>query len=244
VNVLGIIAARAGSVSVPHKCVRMLLGKEVIRYTIEAAMSARRIDRPAVTTDDPLVKDICGEYGITIIDRPAELASGTARIDDAMRHCVEQMEALHNYKADIVVLLYGNVPVRAEGIIDRAVDYLIETGADSVQTIASVGKCHPYWLYELDGQDKGLIKKNIENNIYRRQELPPLYVIDGAVGVVRYAPLMAGAGSDNPHAFWGTVRRAIVQQADETVDIDSMRDFYLAEAVLREKACRNAGTVD
>jgi N-acylneuraminate cytidylyltransferase len=217
----------------------MLLGKEVVRYTIETAKVARRIDRLAVTTDDQLVKDICGGAGITVIDRPAELASSTARIDDALRHCVQQMEVQHSYKADIIVLLYGNVPVRAEGIIDRAVEYLIETEADSVQTIAPTGKYHPYWLYELDGEDKGPVKKYIENKIYRRQDLPPLYIIDGAVGVVRYAPLMAGANSDDPHSFWGTRRRAIVQQADETVDIDSMRDFYLAEAALRERFCEN-----
>ena len=224
-KVLGIIAARAGSVSVPNKCIRKLLGKEVVRYTIEAAQAATRIDWLVVTTDDQRVKDICHQEGVTIIDRPAELATDTARIDDALRHCVQMVEAEHNYKADIVVLLYANVPVRAEEIIDRAIEYLIETDADSVQTIAPTGKYHPYWLYELNGKEKGPVKKYIDNNVYRRQELPPLFIIDGAVGVVKCKTLMAGANSDDPHAFWGSNRRAIVQQAEQTVDIDSMRDL-------------------
>ena len=60
-------------------------------------------------------------------------------------------------------------------------------------------------------------------------------MIDGAVAAVTYRSLMDAEGNTNPHALWGEDRRGIVQDAHETVDIDTWRDFYLAEAVLREK---------
>lgn len=233
---LAIIPARAGSRGVPQKNVRELLGKPVISYTIEAALAARQISSIAVTSDDEDVLAICEQYNVQQVQRPYHLATDTARIDDVMRHCCQDictqnhMDPANGF--DIVVLLYANIPVRSESIIDRTIEKLIATGADSVQTLSPVGKFHPYWLYRLE-DDKASVY--IENQADRRQLLPPLYCVDGAVGATRYDCLRDSAESEHPHDFWGADRRAIIQEAYETVDIDSLRDFYLAEAALRER---------
>jgi len=218
VKVMAIIPARAHSSGVPGKNFRILLGKTVIGYTIEAAQAAESVDRIVVTTD--------------VVQRPSELAGGDARVDDALRHCCDQVEQGDGYRPDVVVMLYANVPVRAEGIIDKAVAKLIETGCDSVQTLEPVGRYHPYWLQELDGDH---MNKFIDNQVYRRQDLPQVYALDGCLGVVTYQCLFQAAGATDPHAFWGGDRRAIVQNEHDTVDIDALRDFFIAEAALREK---------
>jgi CMP-N-acetylneuraminic acid synthetase len=161
------------------------------------------------------------------------LASDSARIDDALRHCVEEIQRAEGWTPDAVVILYANVPVRAQGIVDRTIEKLESTGADSVQTLVDVGKFHPDWLYEVIGGDRA--RKYTKNSIHRRQDLRPLYAIDGAVGVVTWQSLRSAAGKEDPHAFWGEDRRALVQEAHETVDIDCFRDFFLAEAALRER---------
>jgi CMP-N-acetylneuraminic acid synthetase len=226
---------------VPGKNTRELLGKPVIDYTIEAALAAQRLDRIALTTDDEQVKAICRQrYNsqVVLLERPTELAGDTARIDDAMRHCCAVLKDQYAYEPDAVALLYANVPVRAAGIIDQAIERLEQTGADSVQTLASVGKFHPYWLYQLEG-DKAA--KYIDNQVYQRQDLPKLYMIDGAVGVVKYETLLAAEGDDDPHAFWGRDRRGLEQEAHETVDIDTPRDMFMAEAVLRSREHERTG---
>lgn len=236
-KVLGIIPARAGSVGVPGKNVRELCGREVVCYTLDAALAAKRLTGIALTTDDPKVCEI-GKWvkyrRVLLVERPSELATATARIDGVMRHCVAQWEEAKGERPDVVALLYANVPVRAEGIIDRAIARLEATGADSVQTMVDVGKFHPSWLYELTG-DHAKPHEKENKKVYRRQDLSPLFSIDGAVGVVKTETLMKAAGNPDPHAFWGEDRRGLVQEAHETVDIDSMRDFYVAEAALREK---------
>ena len=238
-KVLGIITARGGSRGVPGKNVAKVGGREVVRYTIEAALKAEQLDRVAVTSDDSQVKAICADYeGLTFVERPAELASDTARIDAAMRHCCKALEQLDGYRPAAVALLYANVPVRADGIIDRAVEQLRQTGADSVQTMAEVGKYHPFWLYRLDGDRAS---KYVDNKVYRRQELPKLYVVDSAVAVVRHDVLMAAADKDDPHVFWGEDRRGLVQDADATVDIDTRRDFLWAEAALKTRGEASIG---
>lgn len=234
-NTLGIIPARAGSRGVPRKNVRELRGKPVVAYTMEAALSAQRLDRIIVTSDDPYIQEIAREYDIPFLSRPEHLADDTARIDDVMRHCCIEAAQRFGMLVDTVVLLYANIPVRADGVIDRTIAKLHETGADSVQTMSPVGKFHPYWLYEIDN-DKASVY--ISNNVYQRQSLPPVYAVDGAVAAVTLTSLMDTADSDDPHAFWGKDRRAVIQEGHETVDIDTLRDFYLAEAILREKAER------
>ncbi len=225
---LAIIPARAGSRGVPRKNIRDLLDKPVISYTIEAALAATKIDQLVISSDDAQVLAIGQELGVATIDRPKGLAGDMTRIDDVMRHACENFEA-----PDLVVLLYANIPIRAEGVIDRTIEKLIDTRCDSVQTLSPVGKFHPYWLYNVE-EDKASVY--IENEVDRRQNLPPLYFVDGAVCGVRYDCLMAAAKHSNPHAFLGQDRRALKQEAHETVDIDSLRDFYLAEAVLKEKS--------
>jgi hypothetical protein len=74
-------------------------------------------------------------------------------------------------------------------------------------------------------------------SIHRRQDLEPMFLHDGAVVAVSRESMMRGeAMPDDPHAFFGIDRRGIRTEAGETVEIDSLRDFYLADAIVRERA--------
>jgi CMP-N-acetylneuraminic acid synthetase len=71
-------------------------------------------------------------------------------------------------------------------------------------------------------------------SIHRRQDLEPLCLHDGAVVVVSRASLLLGRITpEDPHAMFGVDRRGIRTQPEETVEIDSRRDLYWAEATLR-----------
>jgi len=232
-RVLGIILARAGSKGLPDKCVRILRGRAVIEYTIDHARSSKSVNAVVLSTDSEPAKELARRRGIEVIDRPAELADDAATVDDAARHAVAVWESRNETRVDAVVLLYGNIPVRAEGLIDRAVDHLIRARADSVRSVARVTKQHPDWIHRLEGDR--LIQFR-PNSIYRRQDLEPLYYHDGAaVVVMRDALFRALETPDNHQAFWGKDRRAIVQEPDAAVDIDGPVDFHLAEALLRAR---------
>jgi CMP-N-acetylneuraminic acid synthetase len=227
---LGVILARAGSKGLPDKCVLPLLGRPVIGYTIGHALASRRLADVILTTDSRPSAALGIEAGILVVPRPAELAADSARVDAAVRHAVSWYESRAGEHADAIVILYGNVPVRAEGIIDRCVDHLEQTGCSSVRTVAPVSKQHPDWIHRLDGDRMVQFRPN---SIHRRQDLEPLYYHDGAVVAVTRASLFAAADSCDPHAFFGPDRRAITQEAGDTVDIDSMIDLFQAEAILR-----------
>ena len=229
-HTLAVILARAGSKGLPDKCVLPLCGRAVLAYSISHAQQSRCVDGIVLTTDSPHALAV-GKLGrISTIQRPAELATDTARVDDVVRHAVSEYEASSSESVDAVVILYGNVPVRADGVIDRCVELLADAGADSVRTVTPVTKTHPDWLHHLDGDRMTQFR---ENSIHRRQDLEPLYYHDGAVVAVTRSSLFAAEGSDDPHAFFGSDRRAVPQAEEDTVDIDTLADLYRAEAIIR-----------
>jgi N-acylneuraminate cytidylyltransferase len=229
-EVLAVVMARGGSVGLPGKAMRELLGRPVIAYTLDHVRESELVTRSVVSSDDAAVLEFARGEGFEVIARPAELATASSATDPVVRHAVRAL-AKDGYSPDVVVMLYGNVPIRGGAMIDRCIGMLLETGCDSVQTVSHVGKMHPYWMF--DRATDGRIQKHVRNDVFRRQDLPPLYSPTGSVYAMRTPVLMAAEGSSDPHAFFGKDRRGLVVETDQFVDIDSPKDMFVAEAMLR-----------
>jgi CMP-N,N'-diacetyllegionaminic acid synthase len=235
-NTLGVILARAGSVGLASKHLRLLLGRPMIEYTFDHAMDSALLSRVVVSTDCPGVKKLARRYQLEVIDRPAELAGSDASVQDAMLHAMRTVEQSGGYKADALAVLYGNVPVRGSGVIDSAIQLLRETSCDSVRSFCPVGKWHPAWMSKMDGDKVEALQTG---SIHRRQDLTPLYLHDGAIVAVSRLTMLRGVQfPDDPHAFFGVDRRGINTAMGETVEVDHERDLYWAEAVLRDRQTR------
>lgn len=233
-QVLGIILARAGSQGLQNKHLLPLLGRSVIEYTFDHAHAARRLTRLVLTSDCARIRLLAQNHGIESIDRPTELATADAAVQDVCLHALRSVEAADGVRFDAAVVLYGNVPVRPPGVIDVAVAHLLRTGCDSVRTLSAVGKWHPAWMHRLEGDQMRPLEAG---SIHRRQDLEPIYLHDGAVvAVTRASLLRAAEDPSDPHAFFGVDRRGIATgDKGETIEIDQQRDLYWAEAALRDR---------
>src|SRR4051812_22012301 len=232
-NTLAVILARAGSQGLKNKHLLPLLNRPVIAYTFDHARGSETLTRTVVSTDCPHVKALAVRHGFQTIDRPQELATSDASVQDVMLHALRTVEQGGDFAADTFVVLYGNVPVRSRDVTDRAVGPLAETGCDSVRSFCPVGKWHPQWMSKLN-DDK--VEPLHPGSIHRRQDLTPVFLHDGAVvAVSRNSLVSAIKHLSDPHAFFGTDRRAIHTEMGETIEIDHQRDLYWAEAVLRER---------
>lgn len=232
-NTLAVILARAGSQGLANKHLLDLLGRPVISYTFEHARQATRLTRTVVSTDCPRITALARSHGLATIVRPAHLATSDASVQDAMLHAMRTVEEAGDFTADALVVLYGNVPVRGDDVIDRALELLERSGCDSVRTFCPVGKWHPAWMSKLDGET---VEPLQPGSIHRRQDLTPLFLHDGAVVACSRQSMLRGLQHpDDPHAFFGVDRRGITTEMGQTVEIDHQRDLYWAEAVLRER---------
>jgi CMP-N,N'-diacetyllegionaminic acid synthase len=233
VNILAVILARAGSAGLKDKHLRPLLGRPVIDYTFDHARVARRLTRVVVSSDCPAIRNAAERQWFETIARPADLATADASVQDVMLHALHTVESRSSFRADGLVVLYGNVPVRPEGVIDDAVSLLESSKCDSVRSFCPVGKWHPSWMSWLDGDH---VEPLQSGSIHRRQDLSPVFLHDGAVVAVSRDSMLRGEQlPENPHAFFGVDRRAVRTGQGETVEIDEMRDLYMAEAVLRDR---------
>lgn len=241
-NTLGVVLARAGSKGLPNKHLLALCGRPVISYTLDHARAARRLTRVAVSSDCPLVRRFGAVNDFDPVARPPALATDAASVQDVLLHAVDAMRAEHGFHADAVVVLYGNVPIRPDGCVDRAVEMLEATGCDSVRSFVPVGKWHPAWMSRLNGD---AVEAVVPGSIHRRQDLEPLWLHDGAVVAVSRASLERGrANPSDPHAFFGADRRGFEVGQGEAVEIDARRDLFWAEAVLRERQAQAAAAAD
>jgi CMP-N,N'-diacetyllegionaminic acid synthase len=232
-NILAVIMARAGSVGLKNKHTLPLLGRPVISYTFDHAIASKLITGWVVSSDSPEILSLAADAGFHTIQRPPNLATVEASVQSVLLHALQAIERDCGYVADVVVTLYGNVPIRGEGAIDRGISLLQETKCDSVRSFCPVGKWHPAWMSRLDG-DKVIPLQ--PGSIHRRQDLETLYLHDGAViATTRDSLMQAAKTPDDPHAFFGADRRAIVTAAGETVEIDQLSDLFVAEGLLRHR---------
>ncbi|MCK4872241.1 MAG: acylneuraminate cytidylyltransferase family protein [Phycisphaerales bacterium] len=235
-EVLCVIIGRRGSKGVPGKNAAVVAGRPVVLWSVEHALAADTVDRVIVSTDCPQVTAAARGAGVDVVQRPDDLASDSATVDSAVRHAVETV----NDPAPIVVILYANVPVRPHGLIDQAVGVLRDTGADSVQSYAPVGKYHPQWMVRLD--ERGSVTPYEESRVYRRQDLPPVHIPDGGVIAVRRESLFTVIPGE-PHAFLGCDRRGVMTGAGDVIDIDLPIDLIVASSVLEQKPAHAPGAL-
>ena len=217
---LGLIPARGGSKSVPRKNVRDLAGKPVIVWTIEAALACPTLDRVVVSTDDEEIARIARSHGADVpFMRPAGLALDDTPDLPVYRHVLAELGAAPR----VVAWLRPTAPLRTADDIAAALGLLDQTGADCVRSIC-LAEHHPSWMVTLDGDR--LEPLGDVARYFRRQELPPVYRLNGAVDVVR----CAAVPPEGP-LFAGDVR-GYAMPAERSVDLDSELDFVLAEALL------------
>lgn len=231
-NILCVLAARGNSKRVPNKNIRMLLGKPLMAYTLEKALESQLCSKVVVSTDNSEIVAIAKNYGVRVIKRPDDLALDTSAIDDALRHAVRHVEKKDGFIADIAVLLQANVPVRKDREIDEVVSRLISNDKITAVATAYAIDQRPEWMKLIDSKT-GLAKPFMEpTNLYRQQDLPELYLFDGAIIAVRTKVLMKTEGIKKSHAFLGKEVYMMVHEKKYTIEIDEEEDFELASFYL------------
>ncbi len=238
-STIAVILARAGSKGLPGKNRALVAGRPCVAWTFGHVRESSLIGRAGVSTDDHEIAALAVEAGLEHWQRPPNLASDTATVDAATRMALQQADEREIVPAEAaVVILYANVPVRPANLIDRALTLFHQTGCDSVQSYAAVGKHHPTWTARVsdDGRVRPWEGERLFGGVYRRQDLVPAFVPDGGVIVVRRSCLdAAGQNATTPHAFLGADHRAVTTEPGDVVDIDGPIDLAVADQLLRQR---------
>lgn len=232
VNILGVIAARGGSKGLPRKNILPLAGIPLIAHSIKAAADSKLMDRLIVSTDDEEIAETARKYGAEVpFIRPAELALDDTLAFPVLIHAFQWMEEHKDYQADYVMLLQPTSPLRTAEDIDTAIDICLTQEADSVVSMCPI-KHHPYWTKAVsdDGRIEDFITKDkpLEVAYSRRQDLPPVYAINGAIYLSKPQILL------KRKSFFTERSYAYIMPQSRSIDIDSISDLKFAELVLKD----------
>ena len=119
---LAIIPARSGSKGLVDKNIKLLDGKPLIAYSIEAALQSGVFDMVMVSTDSEKYAEIAWNYGAQVpFLRSAETSSDTASSWDAVAEVIENYRKLGTV-FDTFMLLQPTSPLRTAQNIREAYD--------------------------------------------------------------------------------------------------------------------------
>jgi len=215
-EVIAIIPARGGSKRLPGKNLVPLAGSPLISHTIRHAQNARRVAGVYVSTDHDEIASVASTMGAEVVRRPAELATDSASSESALLHVLDARRTTGLLDPDLVVFLQCTSPIRASDDIDRAVERLLQTGADS---LFSACRETPFiWRDGVQGLES--VTYDCHNRI-RTQNWVPHYRENGSIYVLRpwilqnYKNRLGGKIAVHEMDFWCSF------------DLDSPQDFEL-----------------
>jgi CMP-N,N'-diacetyllegionaminic acid synthase len=229
-EILAIIPARADSKSIPKKNIKVLAGKPLIQYTIDAAKKSKLITRAILSSDSIEIINYCKRNGIEApFIRPKNLSGDEIPMLDVIKHAVAYLKAYEGYIPDYIVLLQPTSPLRKHEDIDRALKLLINSNADSVVSVTQVPHSYsPYSVMKLEGRYlTSFMRGNERNNL--RQKKPKFYARNGpAILAFTYRCFV------NMNSMYGKKILPYFMTKEKSVDIDDKFDFKVAEFIIKK----------
>lgn len=224
---LAIIPARSGSKRLPNKNIKELCGKPLMAWSIEAGLQSKYIDEVVVSTDSQEYANIAMQYGAKIpYLRPQSLSEDLSTTIDTLKHMINFYANTLQLHFDYVVLLQPTNPARQAKHIDEAIEKLL-----SYQGNAIIGVCQcehsPLWCNTLPENQR--MDNFINPKIYniRSQDLPTYYRLNGAIYIARTEWLMQSKSNFGENTY------AYKMPIENSIDIDSLLDFKIAEVIVR-----------
>lgn len=220
-DTLFVIPARGGSKGLPGKNIKDLCGKPLITYSIDVARVFADDEHICVSTDSEEIKGVVEEYGLSVpFIRPDYLATDSATSNDVLVHAVNFFkEQGREYKK--LILLQPTSPLRS--INDVAGSLALYR--DDIDMVVTVTKSHaPAVLCNDD--ENGFVQLVYNKTASGRQQLQEMYEFNGAVYVINIQSLL-----EKGLARF-TKRVKYVMSKENSVDIDDIYDFKLAEEII------------
>jgi CMP-N,N'-diacetyllegionaminic acid synthase len=222
VSLLALIPARGGSKGIPRKNIRGLCGKPLIAWSIEVAQEAASVDKIVVSTDDKEIAEIALRYGAEVpFLRPPELAQDETPGIDPVLHALDKLP-----KFDTILVLQPTSPLRTAGDIDGILKMYREHQAPAAVSICESSK-HPNWMFYC-GED-GTMSPFMDIPIMtRRQDLPTIYTVNGALYLAKTSWLKENK------SFFSADTLGYMMPSERSIDIDTSLDMDWVEFLMRK----------
>lgn len=223
---LAIIPARSGSKGIKDKNIKLLNGKPLMAYTLEAALESGIFDKIHVSTDSPEYACIAEDYiGKIPFLRSIDNAGDDSSTWEVVKEVIQTYEAM-GISFDYITLLQPTSPLRTSKDIVNAWRLFKDKNANSIISVCKTDHS-PLWCNTLSdnlSMDNFIRPEIIESG---RQRLETYYRINGAIYMFskEYFARYNNIYHDNSYGY--------VMDKFHSVDIDDEIDFLVAASILK-----------
>ena len=193
------------------------MGKPILAYSIENALSTGLFDEVMVSTDDAEIIEVAKQFGASVpFVRSEKTANDYAILADVIQEVVRMYDE-RGKRFDNVCCLLATCPLVKPSYISEAYDKLIHTDFISVYPVVQFS--YPI-LRSLKMDDNGEVSMNWpEYAKTRSQDLAPAYHDSGTFYWHKITPWLKGIRKGG----------GIVIDEDLVQDIDTEQDWRMAE---------------
>jgi len=221
------IFARGGSRGLPGKNIRPLGGKPLIAWSIEHALSVKRIKRVIVSTDSEEITSVALEFGAEVpFNRPVELALDDSPEWLAWCHALNYVLETTGALPEVMVSVPTTAPLRLPLDIENCLDEFEKGDADVVITLTDAHRSPYYNMVKTNADGTVGLVNPPQSAITRRQDAPLVYDMVTVCYVFNPEFVMTHNAT-----FEGRVK-AIQVPPERAIDIDTLLDFQIAENLL------------
>lgn len=225
-KVLALIPARGGSKGLPGKNIKILKGKPMTNWTIEAAVKSTVIDDVLISTDiEELIRE-AEKMGLDSVQRPDFLAADKTSMVDVVVHALGYMsQAGKTY--EYLCLLQPTSPLRTATDINNAFEKMVQSSADSVISVKQENSSCLKWFVS-DNETIFPLAFDKTLPFARRQDLPNVCSANGAIYIIKTEEFLKRRLFVTDHTA------AYFMSESASYDVDTLDDFKLVESILEE----------
>lgn len=220
-KIIAVIPARGGSKGIPHKNIKMLLGKPLIGWSLAQVKNSKYIDEYFVSTDNNKIAKISEEFGAKIVKRPKRISGDNASTESALIHISQEL----NYNFDVMIVLQCTSPMRYPEQIDEAIEKMFKENADSLLT----GSLNTVFFWDNNGSPLNYDYKKRP----RRQDKNWEFVENGSFYIFKKHILL-----ETGNRLGGKISQYLMPKW-MSFEIDEPFDFELIKFLMRFKYLKN-----
>jgi N-acylneuraminate cytidylyltransferase len=142
-KIIAFIPVRKGSKSIPLKNIKLLCGKPLVYWCLEALQGCDKVNEIIVATDSSEIESVVNSFSfkkVNIYHRSAETSSDTASTESVI---LEYLSVAEYEKDDVFMLIQATSPLTDAKHIHEALNIYMQSDYDSMLTC--VRNCRFFW---------------------------------------------------------------------------------------------------
>jgi len=215
---VALVPLRGGSKGIPDKNIRMIAGKPLCAWVLEAACLSGVFTRVVVSTDSPRIAEVVRGLNlpIEILDRPTELATDEASTESVMLHAAQKLDF------DVLTTIQATSPLIKSEDFQNAYNLFNAGSYDSLLTAVRTKRF--FW------NDNGTALNYIPHQRPRRQDFVGSLMENGAFYFTKRSVL------ERENCRLGGCIGIYEMAAESAVEIDEPEDWTLVERALLNRS--------